>query len=494
MDYRLSETIFKVGEKYIMSDEKVLTDKKRKLIFVNIVITCVATSLLQTALTTALPPIVSDFHISVTTGQWLTSAYSLVMAIMMPLTAYLVTRIPTRKLYITTILVFTLGSGICVFAPNFPVLMLGRLLQACSNGITSAMGQVILLSIFPAERRGSIMGWYGLSAGAAPVIAPTLAGILVDLFSWRMIFVCTFAVMSVSFIYATFVMENVLKTTMKKFDAISFFFSALAFGGLTLGLGNIGGGIAAPNVCIPLIVGVVGGCLFVYRQLHIEQPLLELRVFRHFDFSMSVLNSMLLYLIMMGGSIILPLYIQNMMGYSPTVSGLVTLPGSLIMAFISPVAGKIYDRLGMRRLAITGSSALFLGTLGMCFVSVQTSLIYVAFLNAVRNVAIGCIMMPFVTWGVSNVKAEHTADGTTLINSLRTIAGAIGTALFVGIMSSVAAGSADTYGDNAQIHGMHVSFAAMTGVAVIMMIVAVLCIKSASKKTAKSEEQAGADI
>ncbi|MCF2682593.1 MFS transporter [Faecalicatena contorta] len=181
--------------------------KKRTLIFVNIIITCIATSLLQTALTTALPPIIADFGISVTTGQWLTSAYSLVMATMMPLTAYLVTRIPTRRLYIVTIVIFAVGTGVCMFAPNFLVLLTGRILQACSNGITSAMGQVILLSIYPVEKRGTIMGWYGLSAGAAPVIAPTLAGILVDLFSWRMIFVCTFVVMIVSLVYAMIVME-----------------------------------------------------------------------------------------------------------------------------------------------------------------------------------------------------------------------------------------------------------------------------------------------
>lgn len=465
-----------------MSDHKAITEKKRTFIFVNIIITCIASSLLQTALTTAMPPIAADFKISVTTGQWLTSAYSLVMAIMMPLTAFLITRIPTRKLYITTLAVFLVGTGICIIAPNFPVLMIGRVLQACSNGVTSSIAQVILLSIYPVEKRGTIMGWYGLSVGAAPVIAPTLAGLLVDSFGWRMIFVCAFFIMLVSVIYAVVVMEDVLETSIKKFDTISFMLSAFTFGGITLGIGNASSGISSPNAYIPLIVGIAAGCIFVYRQLHIAQPFLELRTFRNFDFMLSVWNSMMLYLIMMGASILLPLYVQNLLGYSATISGLVTLPGSLVMAFVSPAAGKIYDKVGMKKLAIAGSVGLFVGALGMCFVSMETPLILAAILNIIRNIAIGCLMMPFVTWGITNVESKNTADGTALLNSLRTMAGAIGTAVFVGIMNAVATSSADSYGDNAGIHGMHVSFGIMSCVAVIMILVASFVIKPVSKK------------
>lgn len=163
-----------------MTDNIGITKKKRTLIFINILLTCVASSMLSTALTTALPPIVRDFHISVTTGQWLTSGFSLAMGIMMPLTAFLITRFPTRRLYLTAIIVFIAGLAMCVIAPNFLFMMTGRVLQACGNGILSSMAQVILLTIYPAEQQGTIMGWYGLSVGAAPVVAPTLAGILVD--------------------------------------------------------------------------------------------------------------------------------------------------------------------------------------------------------------------------------------------------------------------------------------------------------------------------
>ena len=174
-----------------MSTQKNITERKRLLIFLNIVISCIASSMLSTALTAALPAIVADLKISVTTGQWLTSGYSLAMGVMMPLTAFLITRFPTRRLYLAGLLLSISGLVVCVIAPNFSVMMLARILQAGGNGILTAMSQVLILSMFPAENRGSAMGWYGLSVGAAPVIAPTLAGIIVDCFSWRAILTIT---------------------------------------------------------------------------------------------------------------------------------------------------------------------------------------------------------------------------------------------------------------------------------------------------------------
>ena len=167
-----------------------MTNRQKMLIFINIMITCIASSMLATALTTALPPIMEDFGLTIATGQWLTSGYSLAMGIMMPLTAFLITRFPTKRLYVTAIGLFIAGLLICVLAPSFPVMMVGRILQASGNGILTSMAQVILLTVFPEDKRGTIMGWYGLSVGAAPVIAPTLAGVLVDSFGWQYDILC----------------------------------------------------------------------------------------------------------------------------------------------------------------------------------------------------------------------------------------------------------------------------------------------------------------
>ena len=467
----------------------VLTDRKRTMIFINIVISCIATSMLSTALTTALPSIINDLDVSVATGQWLTSGYSLAMGIMMPLTAFLITRFPARRLYLSGLLIFILGLLLCAAAPSFPLMMAARILQACGNGILTSMAQVILLTIYPPQKRGSVMGWYGLSIGAAPVIAPTLAGMVVDAVGWKAIFYIAAVIVTVSFVWAFFVFENVLDVSGKKFDIISFILSALGFGGVTLGVGNVSSyDFVSPQVLLTLAVGIGALILFVLRQLRLDQPFLELRILQNRQYALSVAGSMLLYLVMMGGSMIMPLYAQSILGRSATFSGLMVLPGSLVMALISPFAGKIYDKIGMRMLCITGAVLMILSSLGMVFIKTESSVWLAAGYNTVRCAAIGCLMMPLVTWGTASIGKEFTAHGTALLTSLRTIAGAIGTAVFTGIMTAVGRNAVVTHGNDAPIFGMNISFLAMSIVSVGLLAVGVF---GQNKKDYRLEENPG---
>lgn len=464
-----------------MTQAITITKKKRTFIFINILLTCIASSMLSTALTTALPPIIRDFGIRVTTGQWLTSGFSLAMGIMMPLTAFLITRFPARKLYLTAIGGFILGLFLCAAAPNFPFMMAGRILQACGGGILTSMAQVILLTIYPPRQRGTIMGWYGLSIGAAPVIAPTLAGILVDSMGWRMIFYIAMGIMLLSFFFAVAVFGNVLETEKKRFDVFSFILSAFAFGGVTLGIGNIG---AFPFVSVSVLLPLAAGCgaslLFIRRQLRSGEPFLDLRIVHYREFALSLMGSMLLYFVMMGSSIIMPLYVQSILGYSATVSGLVTLPGSLCMALVSPFAGKIYDRLGMKALFVAGSLFMLASNAGMIFITAETSVWVASAFNAVRCIAIGCLMMPLVTWGingVSKIQSGLTAHGTALLTSLRTIAGAIGTAVFVAIMTAVSKSGASAHGQDTAMHGLNMAFLAMSISTLALVVIAIFFVR-----------------
>lgn len=461
-----------------MVQKEQISALRRTWIFINILISCIASSLLATALITALPQMTKDFGISVTTGQWLTSGYSLAMGVMMPLTAFLITRFPTRNLYLFAIVLFTVGLAICAISPDFCIMMFGRVCQACGNGILSAMAQVVLLSIYPAEKCGTVMGWYGLSVSAAPVIAPTLAGVLIDLSGWRMIFYVSIVIMVVSFVFAICVFDNVLDTVKKPFDVISFVLSVIGFGGITLGVGNITShGITDPSTFVPLLAGVIGAIVFVYRQFRQQEPFLDVRILKSKRYSLSVIGSMLLYLVMMGSSMLLTLYVQNVLGFSATVSGLATLPGSLAMAIISPLAGRIYDKIGMRILFIVGSIVMFLSNIGMFLVGMQTPLAVAAILNVVRCIAIGCLMMPFVTWGIGGVDETKTAHGSALLTSLRTVAGSIGTAVFTGIMAVVTAISVKSYGENAAIHGLNISYLVMAVISFVMFLIAVIFVK-----------------
>ena len=451
-----------------------ITKNKRTLIFINIMISCIAASMLTTALTTALPHIVADFNISVTTGQWLTSGYSLAMGIITPLTAFLINRFPTRNLYLTGILSVIVGLLLCVIAPAFPVLMLGRVFQACGNGILTSMAQVIILTIYPEEQRGSAMGWYGLSLGAAPVIAPVLAGLVVDTYGWKMIFYAAIAIMLIALVFALLTFDNVLDNIKKKFDILSFVISAFAFGGITLGIGNLGSyPFVSVQVLLVLAVGAVATVIFVYRQLHLTEPFLELRVLGSREFSLSLIASMLLYFVVMGSTVILPICIQSMMGHSATISGLAVLPGSLIMAILSPFTGKIYDKIGMKVLLLIGSLCMFVSTMGMAVVNINTPVWILAAIYCVYNVAVSCVLMPIVTWGTSRISKNETAHATALLTSLRTIAGAIGSAVFVSVMTVVANHSSELYGSYAQMYGFNAAFMIMALVSIILLLIAI---------------------
>ena len=404
----------------------------------------------------------------------MTSGYSLTMAVIMPMTAFLINRFPTKKLYCTSILIFMLGLLLSAVSASFQLMMLGRVIQAVGNGMLSAMSQVIILSIFPSGKRGTAMGWYGLSVGAAPVVAPTIAGFLVETVGWRMIFIAALVIMAISLIYAFFVFENVLDTFKKKFDTISFVLSVAAFGGITLGIGNIGSfGFLSVQVLAVLAMGIIAAVFFVYRQLHLEEPFLDLRILKNKNYAVSVLGSMLLYFVMMGSSIVLPLYVQNTLGLSAIISALMMLPGSLVMAVISPFAGSLFDKVGMRKLFISGAVCLTVSNLCMCFVTMDTTVWAASVFNIIRCVAIGCLMMPLVTWGASNVSSRMTSHATALLTSLRTIAGAIGSAVFVAIMTMTANNSQQSSGANAEIHGVNMTFFAMAVFCIALIALAV---------------------
>ena len=383
-----------------------LTPKKRSLIFVNLVVSGLASSTLATAMTTALPNLVADFGVSTDIGQWVTSGYSLAMGVVMPLTAFLITRFPTKRLYMAGIGSFLVGLLLSIFAGNFGVMMAGRVIQACGNGILLSAAQVVILTVYPPEKRGAMMGTYGLATTAAPIIAPTIAGLMIDAFGWRSIFYLVLGIMAVSFVLSAVVFENVLELQEKHFDFPSFVGSVFAFGGITLGVGNLSAfGLASWQAGGPLAVGVVACVLFLVRQCRLTTPFLDVKILRNRDYAVSVVASMLLYLVMMGSSVMMPLYVQSVMGYSAVVSGLVTLPGSLATALVSPLAGRLYDRVGIRSLFIPGALALLVSNLGMFFLTSHTPLWVAAVCNVVRNLAIGSLMMPLLTWGTSTVPA-----------------------------------------------------------------------------------------
>ncbi len=458
-----------------------VSDHKRSLIFINIIFSCVAATLLTTALNTALPSISSDLNINITTSQWLVSGYTLAQGCILPLTAFLMRRFPTKNLYPTGCGIFVVGLFMDLVAQNFAILMFGRVMQACGNGMLVAMAQVILLTIYPEEKKGAIMGWYGLAVSVAPVVAPTIGGILVDQISWRAIFALGLAVMVFSFVISCCVFENVLETHYSKFDFGSFMLSVLGFGGLTLGIGNVASmGIKNPLSYLSLTVGVIALVLFIYTQNKKEQPLINLKILKIKQYTVGVIAIMLIYVVVMASSVLMPLYVQTVKGYSATFSGLVTLPGSLAMAVISPFAGRIYDRVGIKRLFVVGSICMFFSNFIMALISLGTPLWIAVFFNVVRYIAIGCMLMPLTTWCCSYV-SKYLADASALLITLRSLSSSIGSAVFVGIMNYVSGQSRISYGAGADMRGLNASFMFLSLAPAVLIIMSIFFVKPKRK-------------
>ncbi|MFT9039909.1 MFS transporter [Schleiferilactobacillus harbinensis] len=307
---------------------KTSTSRERNLTFAVLLIGTLISSLLQTALTTALPDIIKEFGVTANAGQWLTSGFSLAMGIMIPATAFLIKRLPTKVLFIASMLLFGGGSLLAALTPNFVLLLVGRIIQSMGTGILLSLTQVVILTIFPPAQQGGVMGIYGLAASAAPIIAPTITGLLIDYMSWRVIFWTGFAVAAADVVLALIVVKNVLPTEKLRFDLPSFLLISTAFTGITLGFGNLG---TAPffsmTIALPLALALVAGAAFVYRDLHVDQPLLNLRVFKDRVFRTAVILSVLMYAVLMAVSTIFPIYVQTVHHLSATMSGLIMMPG-----------------------------------------------------------------------------------------------------------------------------------------------------------------------
>lgn len=455
-----------------------LTNKSRNMIFAAMMISSIIGSLLQTSLTTAIPAIINSFGITASTAQWLTSAYALAMGVMVPATPFLLKRFRTKRLFLSGMGMYFIGLLLASLSGNFLMLLLGRIVQALGNGILLSMTQVVILTIFPPEKRGTAMGIYGLAVGAAPVLAPTITGIVIDVFDWHAIFWFALAIVALNIIFSSIYMKDILENEKQHLDVISLTLSTVGFSGLLIGLGNLGTEpLVSAIVMLPIIIGVVTLILFIVRQLHSSNPFLELRTFKNREFKLSVIMSLLLYIVMIAGSTLIPMYIQMVRGLSATISGLIMMPGSLAMAILSPFAGRIYDRFGIKILAVVGSILMTISCFGISFVSESTSIPYLIVAYMLRLIAISLMMMPIVTWGMSTMDTDLTSHGSAILTSLRTIAGAISSAVFVAIMTYVTRVTSSSQSVIINVSGVNASFISISVVSVILLIVSVFFVK-----------------
>lgn len=424
----------------------------------------------QTLLNTALPAFMRDFEITANSAQWVTTIFMLVNGIMIPITAFLIQKFTARMLFFAAMGLFTIGTVVCALAPVYSVLLAGRVIQAAGGGIIMPLMQTILFAVFPIDKRGSAMGTFGLVIAFAPAIGPSLSGWIVDNFPWEVLFVMMVPIAVVDMVFAYFILKNVTERTYPRLDVLSIILSTLAFGGLLFGLGNAGntGWVSTP-VILPLAIGAVSLVWFIHRQLRLPEPILELRVLRYRMFTLCTLLGMLVFMAMIGGMLILPLFIQNMAGRSAMASGLVLLPGAAVMGLMSPVTGRIFDRFGARWLAIVGFVIVTVTTLMFARLTPDTSMVYLAVVNAVRMFGTAMIIMPVTTAALNQLPARLIPHGTATNNTMRQIAASVGTAVLVTVMTA-AARDPKTYGLAGPIHGVNVAFVVAACIAAIGLV------------------------
>ncbi|AMM87844.1 multidrug MFS transporter [Bacillus pumilus] len=442
----------------------------------------------QTLLIPAIPHIMEEFNIDVSKGQWLTTAFMLTNGILIPITAFLIEKFSSRSLVLTALSIFTAGTILASFATNFPVLLAARIVQAAGAGILMPLMQTIFLTIFPKEKRGQAMGMVGLVISFAPALGPTLGGWIVDSFSWKFLFYIVLPIGIIDLILAFFLMKNVTQQRDTRIDVLSVILSSFGFGGLLYGFSSVGTyGWTSATVLISLIVGAVSLFFFILRQSNLKRPMLEFGVFKFAIFSLTTFLGMLVFALLIGTETILPLYTQNVRGLSALDTGLILLPGALFMGFLSPIIGRIFDKVGGKGLALGGFTILAVTSLPFMMLSLDSSITLITVAYTLRLIGVGMIMMPLTTAGINSLPPHLIPHGTAMNNTMRQMGGSIGTAVLVSIMSSSAANAALSDPMKSAVHGMNTSFIVSGAIAVIGLVLSFFLKEKRKNKVMKQE-------
>lgn len=378
-----------------------LTRKQVEMVCVLIFGTFIAV-LDQTLMTPAMASIMKEMQVGTTTVQWLTTGFTMVNAIMIPVTAFLIERFSTRALYMGALGVFAAGSLIAGWGPSFGILLAGRMIQASGAGIVMPLVMTVLMLTFPSDKRGSAMGIFSLVIAFAPAVGPSLAGLVIDHAGWHAMLYIVTVLSTLAIILAFFFLTNVgEQNRAAKLDKPSVIMSSLGLIGLLYGCSTIGSEGVNPLDLVITVAGVLVVALFVHRQLRLEKPMLELRVFTSRKFLTSAVIAMLVQATLFAGGMLMPIYLQTYRGFSATVSGLVILPGALLMGALGPWAGRIFDKNGPRRLVLTGTAALTFSSLGFFMLHDNTPIALIVVLYTIRMGSIALVNMPTTTWGMN---------------------------------------------------------------------------------------------
>jgi DHA2 family lincomycin resistance protein-like MFS transporter len=402
----------------------------------------------ETIMSVALPRLMEDLDITASSAQWLTTGFMLTMAVVIPATGFLLERFSLRAMFITAMVLFSLGTLIAALSPGFGTLLLGRVVQASGTAIMMPLLMTTVLNIVPVSARGRTMGVISIVISVAPAVGPTVSGLILSVLDWRWMFWIVLPIAVASLILGALLVRNVTEPRKVRFDALSLVLSALAFGGLIFGLSSIGEsaeGHALMPVWIPLAVGVLALLAFVLRQRGLvreNRPFMDLRTFANRSFTVSIILVVIVMMALFGSLIILPIYLQSVLQVDTLTTGLMLLPGGLTMAALAPLVGSLFDRFGPRPLVIPGAFAVSAALWLLTMLGVDSAIVMIIAVHMLLSAGLAFMFTPLLTSALGSLRAELYPHGSAIVGTVQQLAGAAGTAVFITMMSTTAAARA----------------------------------------------------
>jgi DHA2 family lincomycin resistance protein-like MFS transporter len=419
-----------------MSTSIDLTNIKRGPIMFALIIGTFVAALNETLMGNALPELMKSFGVSAATVQWLATAFMLVVGVLIPVTAVLQQWFTTRQIFLSAMSLFFAGTVISAVSPGFGVLLVGRIIQAVGTGMLLPLTLNTIMAIYPPEKRGGAMGMFGLVVMFAPAVGPTLSGLIVDGLSWRWLFYIVMPLALLSIIVGVAVLKNVSDVTKPRVDLLSILLSTIGFGGIVYGFSKAGEhGWSEPEVIWTIAAGGVALALFVWRQLLLKEPVMDLRAFRYPIFALVTVLLFVLMMTFFSSAIMLPMFMQGVLLMTAFKSGLILLPGGVVNGLMAPISGKLFDKFGPRVLVIPGLVIVAISLWLFTRFDAATSTGFLVSVYIAMMIGIALVMMPAQTAGLNQLPRHLQPHGTAILNTLQQVAGAIGTALYISIMS-----------------------------------------------------------
>ncbi|MEU6713787.1 MDR family MFS transporter [Nonomuraea sp. NPDC046802] len=446
----------------------------------------------ETIMINAIPPLMVALQITEQTAQWLSTAFMLTMAAVIPITGWFLQRVSTRHAYTTAMGLFLLGTALAAVAPSFEVLLAARIIQASGTAVMMPLLMTTMMQVVPEADRGRVMGNVTLAMSVAPAMGPTVSGVILQFGSWRLLFAVVLPIAALITWRGLKQLKNVGEPKVSTIDWLSVVTAAAGFGGLVFGLSRFESGDVGVAAAI-VAAGVVAIAVFVVRQLSLQKrgvPLLDLRTLRHRTYTVALIMMSVAFMAMLGSMILLPLYLQNVRELSPLETGLLVMPGGLAMGLLGPTVGRLFDRFGGRVLVVPGAIGIMLSLAGFTQVTMTMPFWLLLGLHALLMVSLAATFTPVFTLGLGAVPPALYSHASSILSTLQQVSAAIGTALVVTVMSARADAlrEAGVTEQVANLDGMRLAFIIGAVLSVVVVVTALLLPARADSRVGELDE------